>query len=128
MSTYLTDAPRKRELFKRLRCEFRAYGLRSSDVARLIGSGTDYVSRCLNGKAFWKMDEMYKILEAIGEKPESLHQVFPKGGIDKDIKVNRQGAKSTFAVKESSEELQLLPPVKVGNIGNRDVFITISYR
>ena len=114
--------------FRKLRNLLRNADINNHYLADLIDRGTDYVSRCLNGKGQWTLTEMYIILDAIGEKLENMHKVFPKDGIDKDFKDNRKGTNDTPAVKEIPEELQLLPPVKVGKIGNRDVFITISYR
>ena len=40
------------------------------------------VSRKLNDHSSWTLDEMYRILEVLGESPERLHIIFPKNGIN----------------------------------------------
>lgn len=115
--------------FRKLRALMLNAGFDNSSLGELLGRAASHISRCLNAKSQWKLDEVYKILEAVGEKPENIHEIFPKDGIDKDYMENRQGDISgTPTTKDGTEYLQLLPPVKVGRIGNCDVFIAISYR
>ena len=120
--------PRKKQLFRQLRGALIANDISNDDLGRLLNRAASHVSRCLNGHAQFTLAEQYIIMEAIREKPENMHKIFPKDGIDKDFKEDRQYATEIPAEKESVEELQLLSPVNVGKIGNRDVFITISYR
>ena len=82
MPRYITDAPRKKELFKRLRGDLIANDISNSDLSQLINRGTDYVSRCLNGKAQWNLDEQYIIMDAIHRPHKEVYLVFPPGGID----------------------------------------------
>ena len=43
---------------------------------------TATVSRKLNDHSPWTSDEMYRILELVNEKPERMHEIFPKNGIN----------------------------------------------
>lgn len=38
------------------------------------------VSRKLNAHTQWTLDQMYHILDMIGEKPERMHVIFPRNG------------------------------------------------
>lgn len=82
MPKYMTDAPRKKELFKKLRGGLIANDISNTELSQLISRGADYVSRCLNGKAQWNLDEQYIIMDAIHRPYKELYLIFPPGGID----------------------------------------------
>jgi hypothetical protein len=112
--------------FRKLRALLRNADIEHSYLAEIIGRSPGHVSSCLNGKAQWKLDEVYKILDVLGEKPENMHKIFPKDGVDKDFKNQRKG--SNVSAVDNTEELPLLPPIYVGKIGERDVYVTIFYK
>ena len=49
-------------------------------LAEELDIGTDTVSRKLNAHSPWTSDQMYKILDLVGAKEESLHVIFPRNG------------------------------------------------
>ena len=74
-----------RRKFEILRRKLAGAGIEQRDVAKRINRGEAHVSRCMNGKAQWTMDEMYKIMDMLNEPYENMQNLFPKDGICKGI-------------------------------------------
>lgn len=67
-----------------LKERLRRLDIRRTDLAEHIGRSEAYVSMRMGGNGAWGLDEMYKILDLIGEKEEALHFVFPRDGINEE--------------------------------------------
>ena len=65
-----------------LKERLRRLDIRRTDLAEHIGRSEAYVSMPMGGNGSWALDEIYKILDRIGEKEEALHFVFPRDGIN----------------------------------------------
>lgn len=73
-----------KKTFIQLRSALLANDISNPILARLLNRGTDYISRCLNGKAQWNLAEQYTILKAINRPASDMHLIFPEGGIQID--------------------------------------------
>ena len=45
-----------------------------------LGIGIDTISRKMNAHSPWTSDQMYKIMDLVGAKVETLHEIFPRNG------------------------------------------------
>lgn len=68
--------------YKILRDLLRQNEITSEILAEELGIQVSTVSRKLNDHTPWNSDQMYAILELIGEKPARMHEIFPKNGIN----------------------------------------------
>lgn len=66
--------------FKRLRNLMHINDLTSEMLAEEIGIGVDTMSRKLCGHSAWTSDQMWRIMEILGEPDANLHEVFPRNG------------------------------------------------
>ena len=66
--------------FKELRDAMHRCELTNEALAREIGCGTATISVKLNAHYPWTSEEMWKIMELIGEPDHRLHQFFPRDG------------------------------------------------
>lgn len=78
--------------YARLRGLLQAYGYDRPATAELLGISEGCLSRKMNAVAQWKSDEMYRIMDAIHQPYEKLHEIFPMNGVD--------------AYRETEDELQ----------------------
>ncbi len=81
-----------------LKERLRRLDIRRTDLAEHIGRSEAYVSMRMGGNGAWGLDEMYKILDLIGEKEEALHFVFPRDGI------NEQSYEEIYAAQKRSRK------------------------
>ena len=66
--------------YKLLRDKLRSCEITQEMLAEELRVGTDTISRKINAHFPWTVDQMYTILDLIGEKPESMHKYFPRNG------------------------------------------------
>lgn len=66
--------------FHKLRMRLLEFDYTQEDVARKTRLGRASVSARLNARKPWTLDEMYDILDMIGEPPSRMHEYFPRNG------------------------------------------------
>lgn len=66
--------------FHKLRVRLTEFDYTQEDVARKTQLGVASVSARMNAHKPWNLDEMYAILDMIGEPPSRMHEYFPRGG------------------------------------------------
>lgn len=54
--------------------------LTQEDIARQLKLSMNSVSRRMNGKEPWRLDECYELMELLGLKDKQLMRYFPRGG------------------------------------------------
>ena len=69
--------------YQRLRSKLKAAGIDQIYLAEKLGRSISYVSSRFRGVGGWASDEMYHIMDWIGESYENLHLIFPPDGIDR---------------------------------------------
>ncbi len=72
----------KKKHFRRLRGDLIANGLSNADLCKIMRRGECYVSRCLNAKVPFNLDEQYAIMNAINRPFRDLYIIFPPDGND----------------------------------------------
>lgn len=80
------------ENFKRyvkLRGKMWEKGINGNYLARKLDTTPQNISRRMNGKAPWRVDEMYNILSMLGEPDSKLPEYFPRNGIDLPEECNK---------------------------------------
>jgi hypothetical protein len=63
-----------------LRAELYGDGVTHAQLARRLRIGTTTLSRKLNAKSPWTLDECYQVLDLLGKPVDQLSEVFPRGG------------------------------------------------
>ena len=64
--------------FNRLSGKLRQMGVHQRDLTKVLGLTTpSSISYRFTGQVPWTLDEMYKVMDFIGAKPEELHLYFP---------------------------------------------------
>ena len=76
--------------FKLLRDKLRSCEITQEILAEELKVGTDTISRKINAHFPWTLDQMYAILDLIGEKPDSMHRYFPRNGQNEPEVVRRR--------------------------------------
>ena len=71
-------ASAKYRLLRRLCSE---KGIEGKDIAEEIGRTENYVSTRMTGNRPWDQDEMYKIMDMLGQPYENIPYIFPVGGM-----------------------------------------------
>lgn len=56
-------------------------GIDGRDIAEEIGRTADYVSMRMTGQRPWSQDEMYAVMDMLGQPYEHMPYIFPKGGM-----------------------------------------------
>lgn len=64
----------------KLRGAMMARDIDQKDLARKLLRGTDYVSRCMQGKHPWTLDEAYAIMALLRLPYDQLADYFPPKG------------------------------------------------
>lgn len=73
--------------YKLLRNLLHSFDITNEVLAEELGIGMDTVSRKLNCRSDWTLEQMYSILELIQEPAHRMHEIFPRGGINEpDVK------------------------------------------
>lgn len=67
------------KLFCELRKEMKKEKLKAEDIACLLCCSREHISHCLNGRADFKLSEIYKIMDFLKLPHESMHYYFPNG-------------------------------------------------
>lgn len=114
--------------FRKLRTLLRNADIGHRYLAELLGKSTSYISPRMTAKTSWKLDEAYKILEILNEPLDMIYEIFPKDGISNEVHEYRDSVLRGEIPRDDNSKLPLLPPIHVGKIGRRNVFITISYQ
>jgi transposase len=78
--------------FNKLRAAFRENDLTQADVATESGIDVPGLSRRLNCKMEWRLDEMYIIMDLIHQPYHRLHEYFPRNGINESGTKRRKRA------------------------------------
>ena len=63
-----------------LRAELYGAGVTHAQLARRLRIGTTTLSRKLNAKSPWTLDECYQVLGLLGKPYEQIPQIFPRDG------------------------------------------------
>lgn len=66
--------------FSALRGKIHEYGMTQVDIARRLKLSVNSVSARFSNKEPWHLDEMYELLDMIGEPARKIGYYFPKGG------------------------------------------------
>lgn len=66
--------------FAMLRAAFLGAGFRQSEVAEKIGMSADALSRRLNAKFPFSLDEIYRLLDLLHLPASEMNVYFPKDG------------------------------------------------
>lgn len=66
--------------YKILRDLLRQNEITSDILAEELNVAETTISRKMNAHNEWTLDQMYHILDLIGEKPERMHIIFPRNG------------------------------------------------
>lgn len=56
-------------------------GIDGRDIAEEIGRTDRYVSMRMMGQRPWDQDEMYKVMDMLGQPYENIPYIFPLGGM-----------------------------------------------
>lgn len=78
--------------FCKLRGAFSEYGMTLADVALETGIDVPGLSRRLNCKTAWRLDEMYTIMDLIHQPYHRIHEYFPRDGINEPGVKRRKAA------------------------------------
>lgn len=81
----MTNAQRKKN-FSLLRAYMTLRDESAADIAKVIGSTSAYVSNCMTGKAQWRLNDIYTIMEFLDITEHSIEEVFPKDGKMAEVK------------------------------------------
>ena len=63
-----------------LRSELYSDGITHAQLARRLRIGTTTLSRKLNAKTPWTLDECYRVLDLLGKTDVQLSAIFPRDG------------------------------------------------
>ena len=63
-----------------LRGLMAAHGMNIEELAYQLGKSRPHINQCLLGKAQWRLDEMYGILDYFDIPHDQMHIYFPRGG------------------------------------------------
>ena len=74
-----------KQRYAKLRGALKSHGIEQIDVAKALERSVCYVSHRYTGREPWKQDEMYQLMEIIGEPYERIYEFFPPGGIEKNV-------------------------------------------
>lgn len=66
--------------YQALRNELFINGISNPELARLLLVGSSTISRKLNGKSPWTLDECYRVLDLLGKPHSALPDLFPEKG------------------------------------------------
>lgn len=78
--------------YQALRNELYANGISSIVLARSLRIGTNTLSRKLNGKSRWTLDECYHVLHVLRKPNSDLTVLFPyKGRNEEEAPCRRSG-------------------------------------
>jgi len=69
------------KLYRNLRKELFANDLKQPYVGKHIGCSGQHVSDMMTGKAEWRLEQCYKVLEMINKPYTDLPKYFPPGGM-----------------------------------------------
>lgn len=77
-----------------LRGELHKRGIEQRDLCKMLNPqcGETYLSFRMQGKAPWRSDHMYQIMEIIDQDISQLHRYFPPNGenVEKDFPTKRK--------------------------------------
>lgn len=80
--------------YARLRGKLAQYELTNDLLARKLLLTPSTVSRKLNGHSPWTSDEMWQIMELVGEPAHLMHRLFPKDGQNEEGCTRMKGVKT----------------------------------
>lgn len=67
-------------MFRKLRGKFKEMDIDQKYLAKFFDISQASISHRMTNQCSWQLDEMYAVMDLIGEPHERLHQYFPKGG------------------------------------------------
>lgn len=88
-----------------LRAKMQKLNMDQEYIARQMHMNVMSISNRFTGKTPWKMDEMYAVLDIIGEPDEKLSEFFPRNGI------NLSAAKKERDTKREKQKQEILSRV-----------------
>lgn len=68
--------------YKKLRDLLHEAEITLEDLAAELLIGKDTASRKLNCHSEWTCDQMWKIMDLLGQPEHKLHEIFPRNGIN----------------------------------------------
>lgn len=88
-----------------LRAKMQKLNMDQEYLGRQMNMNAMSISNRFTGKTPWKMDEMYAVLDIIGEPDEKLSEYFPRNGI------NLSTAKKERDTKREKQKQEILSRV-----------------
>lgn len=88
-----------------LRAKMQKLNMDQEYIGRQMNMNVMSVSNRFTGKTPWKLDEMYAVLDIIGEPDEKLSEYFPRNGI------NLTPAKKERDAKRDKQKQEILTRV-----------------
>lgn len=88
-----------------LRAKMQKLNMDQEYIGRQMHMNVMSISNRFTGKTPWKMDEMYAVLDIIGEPDEKLSEYFPRNGI------NLSTAKKERDTKREKQKQEILTRV-----------------
>ena len=70
----------KKQTYLKLRGLLAENDMTIAELAYQTGKSTPHISQCLLGKAQWRLDVVYRILDYFGIPYDQMHIYFPKRG------------------------------------------------
>lgn len=107
----------RRKTYTRLIRMLQANGYDQPAVAEQLGLGVSSVSRRYRGKDPWHLDEMYKLMDLLNEPYENLHKLFPKNGIEENVKTEEEQTELDDMLKTILLAKKLVEALTKGDIG-----------